>query len=173
MWGLFARSIRVSVAADLTWDDLLNASPSTVVSMGEGLVRPDAKTKTRERPKEGRYWRASSYAYSKETTDGYKKATNYSKESLWGYDWGFWICQHFESEGECFTASPSLWSCASNVMAYMLDLAGRPKGHGIMPNSLKVAKNCALMTEIVKGQSNLSQLATRGELQGLHAPGRG
>ena len=54
----------------------------------------------------------------------------------------------------------------------MLDLAGRSKGHGIMPNSLKATTISALMTDIVKGQSNLYQLATRwnyraGESQGV------
>ena len=47
-------------------------------------------------------------------------------------------------------------------MAYLLDLAGHPEGRCIMPHSLNATAISSLMTEVVKGNPNLPQLAIIG-----------
>ena len=68
-WGgglggdLFAWSFMVSVADGLRWGDLLNAPPSTLVLMNDGLIGFAAKTKTRGKS-EGSPRGESSSSYS-------------------------------------------------------------------------------------------------------------
>ena len=47
-------------------------------------------------------------------------------------------------------------------MTWLLELAGRPGDNGVRPHSLKVTTSSTLMTEVAKGQANLSQLAIQG-----------
>ena len=46
---------------------------------------------------------------------------------------------------------------------------GHPEGHAIRPHSLKVTTISTLMTEIAKGNANLSQLAIQGNYRGVTA----
>ena len=54
-------------------------------------------------------------------------------------------------------------------MTCLLELAGRPGGHGARPHSLKVTTISTLMTEVAKGQSNLPQLAVQGKYRAATA----
>ena len=47
-------------------------------------------------------------------------------------------------------------------MAYLLELAERPDGHGIRAHSLKVTTISALVAEMAKSQANLLHLAIQG-----------
>ena len=53
------------------------------------------------------------------------------------------------------------------MMTCLLALAGRPKGRGIRPNSLKVTTISTLMTDGAKGKSNLSQLSIQGNYRAV------
>ena len=70
----------------------------------------------------------------------------------------FWIGQPLESGNKSPDAIPAFRSCAYKMMDYLLDLSGRPEGHGIRPNSLKVATISTLTTEIIKGIGDFPQL---------------
>ena len=48
-------------------------------------------------------------------------------------------------------------------------MAHRPEGHGIRPHSLEVPTISALMTEVVKGNANLSQIAIHGKYRDVTA----
>ena len=79
-----------------------------------------------------------------------------------GYDRDFWTGQPLGSGNKGFKTAPAFWSFAYKMMAYLLDLVGRPEGHGIRPNSLKAEAISALMTDVVKGNANSpTQLAIR------------
>ena len=54
-------------------------------------------------------------------------------------------------------------------MTYLLELAGRPQGHGIGPRSLKVTEISCLMAEVARGQSNYPQLAIQGNYRSVAA----
>ena len=72
----------------------------------------------------------------------------------------FWICHPLESEDKGVTLVPAFWPCADKMEAYLLDLAGHPKGRGIRPHILKVTTTPPPITiEIAKGRAELSQLA--------------
>ena len=56
-------------------------------------------------------------------------------------------------------------------MPCLLFQAGHPEGHGIRPHSLKVTTISTLMTEVIKGQANLYQLAIQGNYRAVAAHG--
>ena len=58
---------------------------------------------------------------------------------------------------------PAFWSCANKVMTCLLFQARHTDGHGVRPHSLMVTTIFTLMTEVIKGNANLSQLATQGD----------
>ena len=55
------------------------------------------------------------------------------------------------------------------MMDVLLDLAGRPKGRGIRPHSLKVETIYNLMTDIIIEQADLSQLEIQGNYRAATA----
>ena len=59
------------------------------------------------------------------------------------------------------------------MMDVLLDLAEFREEHGIRPHSLKVTTIAAVMGEIVKGKSNLAQLAARGNYRAATAQDMG
>ena len=55
------------------------------------------------------------------------------------------------------------------MMTCLLLHEGRPEGHAIRPHSLNVTTIPTLMTEVVKGNANLPQLAIRGNYRACAA----
>ena len=53
-------------------------------------------------------------------------------------------------------------------MTYLVDLVGRPKGHGVRPHSLKVP-TIPLMTAVIKGQGNSPQLSIQWNYRAVTA----
>ena len=85
------------------------------------------------------------------------------KKNRWGGDRDFWSGQPSESGNKGPDSVPAFRSFPNKIMAYLLDLPGHLKGHGIVPHSLKVTTIPALplMAEAVKGNANSPQLSTR------------
>ena len=54
-------------------------------------------------------------------------------------------------------------------MTSLLFQAGHPESHGVRPHSLKVTTISTLMTEVIKGRANLSQLAIQGNYMDVAA----
>ena len=81
----------------------------------------------------------------------------------------FWICRPliYESELGTFNQAPAFWYCANKMMTYLLEIAWHPECRGIGPRSLKVATTPSIMTDVPKGQANLSQLSIRGNYRGV------
>ena len=87
----------------------------------------------------------------------------------------FWIWQSLVSESEIGFANhaPAFWSCANKMMTCLLSLADPKDDHGVMPHSLKVTTISAIMSEIAKGNANLSQLAIQGNCSAVAAQDMG
>ena len=69
----------------------------------------------------------------------------------------FWICRPLANESEsaiAYRAVPAFRYLANKMMAYLLEIAGCPDGHGVRPHSLKVTTISAQMTEVAKGHEN-------------------
>ena len=109
----------------------------------------------------------SPYSFSKKgwIRKGYELCRNESG----GLSRDFWLCQPLAYEGGAFAPPPSFRPWSQKMMAYPLEVGERPDGHGIRPHSLKVTTIAALMTDVDKGQSNLSHLAIQGNYRAFRA----
>ena len=123
-----------------------------------GTHRACGKSKTRGKS-EGRPWGASRYDFSngKWFSGGYQL---FLKESLF-FCRDFRIGKPLVSESEIGRPDqfPAFWSCANKMTTCLLFQAERPEGHGIRPRSLNATTISTSMTEAIKGNANLSQLA--------------
>ena len=83
----------------------------------------------------------------------------------------FWIGKPLtiESELGLRKQAHAFWSCATKVVTCLLFQADRPDGHGARPHSLKVTTISTLMTEVIKGNANLSQLPIQGNYRDVTA----
>ena len=89
------------------------------------------------------------------------------KNESWDLRRDFRLGPPLESEGG-FAPPHAFWSCANKMMGYLLEADAHPEGGGIRPNILKVTAIPAL-TEVAKGQPNLSKLAIRGNYRDVAA----
>ena len=86
------------------------------------------------------------------------------KKRVCDFSRDFWVGKPLIVESELAPPnhSPAFWYCSDKTMTRLLFHVGRPNGHGIRQHSLNVTTISVLMTEVIKGHANLSQLAFQG-----------